>query len=253
MNLPCGLVDLKRKPVPVPMRRLAENPRSTGSGSAPGSEAQDGSASTSQPRSSTNASDKTQTPASRAQAIEELRASQEKILLSKLFPQDPDRHATLAAQAQTKLAWRKLFITRRGFLGLGPSWLHRGDTIMLVRGAKVPYAFTPLPTDLQRREKGVREAMDDNQKKHNEIVKELPGGKGWSAYLHPIDNVVHSHGLRKLERLDDEQERLEGKLDRVSATPPWANAWVLQGEVTIESTLEQQAMDRAAWGQITII
>jgi hypothetical protein len=124
---------------------------------------------------------------------------------------------------------------------------------MLVRGARVPYAFTQLQTDLQRREKDVREAMDSNQKKYNEIAKTLQAGKRRNAYLHPIDNVVHSHGLRKLERLDEEREKLDCKLDRISATPPWKDAWVLQGEVAIESTLKQQAMDRAAWEQITVV
>ena len=230
------------------LRQLAKSPSpSTGSGSTPVHEGQHGSA------SSATASDKTQTPASKAGAIEELRDAQEKALLSKLSPQDPEQYASLAAQAQTKLAWRKVFITRGGFLGLGPSWLHRGDTIMLIRGAKVPYAFTPLQTDVQRREKDVREAMVSNQKKYNEIAKTLQAGKGRNAYLHPIDNVAHSHGLRKLERLDEEQERLGGKLDRISATPPWEDAWVLQGEVAIESALEQQAMDRAAWERVTVV
>ena len=238
------------------LRQLAKYPRVTGSRSAPGNEGQDDSASATnkpQPQSSTEASDKTQTSASKAGAIEELRDAQEKALLSKLSPQDPEQYASLAAQAQTKLAWRKVFITRGGFLGLGPSWLHRGDTIMLIRGAKVPYAFTPLPTDLQRREKDVREAMDNNQKKYNEIAKTLQAGKGRNAYLHPVNSVVHSHGLRKLERLDEEQERLGGKLDNISATPPWKDAWVLQGEVAIESALEQQAMDRGAWEQIKVV
>jgi hypothetical protein len=235
------------------LRQLAESPRSTESESVPGDEGQDGNASASQPRSSARASDKTQTPASRTSAIEELRDAQKKTLLSKLSPQDPERYASLAAQVQTKLAWRKIFITRQGFLGLGPSWLHRGDAVMLVRGARVPYAFTPLQTDLQRREKDVREAMDSNQKKYNEIAKTLRMEKRNNAYLHPIDNVVHNHGLRKLERLDEEQEKLVCKLDRISASPPWENAWVLQGEVVIESALEQQAMDRGAWERITVV
>ncbi|KAG9201543.1 hypothetical protein G6514_005550 [Epicoccum nigrum] len=228
------------------LRQLAGSPRSIGSGSAPGNEGQGGSA------RSAKASEKAQPRPSQPGTTEELRASQEKTLLSHLSPQDPERHASLAALAQTKLAWRKVFITRHGFLGLGPSWLHRGDSVMLVRGARVPYAFTPLLTDLQRREKDVREAVDGNQKKYNKIAKELQGGRG-NAYLHPIDNVVHSHGLRKLERLDEEQERLDRKLNRISATPPWEDAWVLQGEVAIESVLEQKAMDRGAWERITVI
>jgi hypothetical protein len=230
------------------LRQLAQSPGlSTGSGSAPINEGHDGSA------SSARVSDRTQTPVSRAPTIEEIRDAQEKALLSKLSPQDPERHASLAAQAQTKLAWRKIFITCQGFLGLGPSWLHRGDTFMLVHGVKVPYAFTPLQIDLQRREKDVREAMDTNQKKYNEIAKTLQRGNGRNAYLHPIDNVVHSHGLRKLERLDEEQEKLHCKLDKISATPPRKDAWVLQGEVAIESKLEQQAMERGAWEYITVV
>ena len=235
------------------LRQLSKSPRNTGIGSAPGNEGQHGSASASQPRGSAKALDKTQTPASRARAIEEIRELQETTLLSKLEPQDPQQYASLNALAQTKLAWRKVFITLQGYVGLGPSWLHRGDAVMLVQGARVPYAFTSLQTDLQRREKDVREAMDNNQKKYNEIFKTLQVGKGRNAYLHPIDNVVYSHGKRKLERLDEEQERLGGKLDRISATPPWEDAWVLQGEVAIESALEQQAMDRAAWERVTVV
>jgi hypothetical protein len=235
------------------LRQLSKRPRSTGCGSAPGNEGLDSSASASQPRGPAKALDKTQTLASRAHVIEEIRGAHEKTLLSKLEPQDSEQYASLTALAQTKLAWRKIFITRQGYVGLGPSWLHRGDAVMLVQGARVPYAFTPLQTDLQRREKDIREAMDDNQKKYNEIFKTLQVGKGRNAYLHPIDNVVYSHGQRKLERLDEERERLDRKLDRISATPPWKNALVLQGEVAIESTLGQQAMDRGAWERITIV
>jgi hypothetical protein len=182
-----------------------------------------------------------------------MRDSQQRILLSKVEPQDLGRYVRLTALVQSRLAWRKIFITRQGLLGLGPSWLHRGDSVMFVHGARVPYAFTPLQTDLQRREKDIREALDINQIKCNEITKALQIEKKKNVFLHPIDNAVYSHQQRKLQRLDEERETLYCKLDKLSATPPWSNTWVLQGEVSIESTLEQQAMKREAWERITII
>ncbi|KAH7414564.1 heterokaryon incompatibility protein-domain-containing protein [Phaeosphaeria sp. MPI-PUGE-AT-0046c] len=237
------------------LRQLAES-SSTGSGSDPENVGQGGStsdSSKSQLRHSVIVSDKVQAPASGARATENRRNSQEKALLSKLKLQDPARYARLTALVQSRLSWRKIFITRRGFLGMGPSWLHIGDTVMLVQGASAPYAFTPLHTDLHRREKDVRDAMDNNQKKYNEIVKTMQTEEKKNAYLHPIDNVVHSHQQRKLNRLDEEEETLSCKLDRISTTPPWLNAWVLQGEVSIESTLERQATERETWERITII
>jgi hypothetical protein len=237
------------------LRQLAES-SNTGSGSDPRNEGQDGSASGTnrpQPRSAVRGSDKTQTTASNARLTEKMRKSQEETLLSKLELQDPARYASLTALVHKRLAWRKVFITRQGSFGSGPSWLHRGDSVMLVHGARVPYAFTPLQIDLQRREQDIREAMDNNHKKYNEIIKTLQIKEKNNAYLHPIDYAVCSHGQRELERLDEDQEKLDCKLDRISATPPWSNVWVLQGEVSIESTLEHQALHREAWERITII
>ena len=238
------------------LRQLAES-SNTGSGSSPASEGQGGSstrdANRPQSRKSVRMVEKNQTPASRARAREERRDSQEKTLLSKLNPRDAEQYARLTALVHSRLTWQKVFITRHGFLGLGPSWLNRGDTVMFIQGARVPYAFSPLQADTQRREKDIREAMDDNQKRYNQIVKALQTKEKKNAYLHPIEHAKYSHQQRRLKGLDEERKILGDKLDRISTTRLCSNAWVLQGEVSIESTLEQQALKSDAWERITII
>jgi hypothetical protein len=239
----------------VQSRQLSES-SNNGSGSNPANEGQDSNTrdtNRSQSRNSVRALDKNQPLASRTRTTEETRASQGKTLLSKLEPEDSGRYARLTALVHSRLAWRKVFITRQGLLGLGPSWLHRGDTIMFVHGARVPYAFSPLQTDIQRREKDIRDAKDKIQNKYNEITKTLQIKKKENAYLHPIEYAKYSHRQRRLKRLDEELENWEYKLDRISTTRPWSNAWVLQGEVSIESTLEQQAVKSKAWERITFI
>jgi hypothetical protein len=94
--------------------------------------------------------------------------------------------------------------------------------------------------------------MNNNQNKYNEVMKTLQIEKKKNAFLHPINHAVYSHQQRQLGRLEEERETLYCKLDRILATPPWSNVWVLQSEISIESTLEQQALEREAWERITI-
>ncbi|KAF2035397.1 hypothetical protein EK21DRAFT_84468 [Setomelanomma holmii] len=184
---------------------------------------------------------------------DEKRAEQEKTILSALKAQDPEGHARLNAMAKSSLAWRKVFITRQGYVGLGPSWLNTSDTIMLIDGAHVPYVFTSLGVDLGRRERDIRGAMDKNQSKYNETVQSLHGKEKKNPYLHPLDNVIHNRRQGKLKRLDEEQVVLQRKLDRISNFPRHNNGWVLQGEVFIEDRLEERAVKNNKWERIAIL
>jgi hypothetical protein len=104
---------------------------------------------------------------------------------------DPELHADLTAVAKSALTWCKVFVTRQGCLGLGPNWLNIGDTVMVIHGAPVPYAFTPLETDLGRREGSIRAGMDKNQIKYNETVKALQNS-GKKKLWKPLDAVIHN-------------------------------------------------------------
>jgi hypothetical protein len=42
----------------------------------------------------------------------------------------------------SNMAWRKIFATETKLLGIGPEWLNKGDAVMLVHGAPVPFIFT---------------------------------------------------------------------------------------------------------------
>ncbi|EIT82747.1 hypothetical protein AO1008_01617 [Aspergillus oryzae 100-8] len=44
---------------------------------------------------------------------------------------------------------RSLFITQDGLIGMGPSWLRKGDRVMLVRDASVPYVFRHVDEELR--------------------------------------------------------------------------------------------------------
>lgn len=42
---------------------------------------------------------------------------------------------------------RRLYITRKGYLGLGPRSMQVGDEVWLICDAKVPFVLRPLPND----------------------------------------------------------------------------------------------------------
>jgi hypothetical protein len=165
---------------------------------------------------------------------------------------DPELHADLTAVAKSALTWCKVFVTRQGCLGLGPNWLNIGDTVMVIHGASVPYAFTPLETDLGRREGSIRAGMDKNQIKYNETVKVLQNS-GKKKFWKSLDAVIHNRREGKLKRLDEEGLGLQRKLDRISNSPHHLNAWILQGEVYIEGIMEGQAVGRDTRERITVV
>ncbi|KAF2729331.1 hypothetical protein EJ04DRAFT_527866 [Polyplosphaeria fusca] len=132
--------------------------------------------------------------------------------------------------SRTTLLWHNIFVTRRGHLGLGPAWLTPGDTVMAVRGAPVLFAFCSAETELARRERDIRAAMDENEKKLQETSVLRQGGKR-KALKDSGMAVRYVRTRGKLERLEREWVGLRGELERVGKEGVVEGGWVLRGEV----------------------
>lgn len=66
------------------------------------------------------------------------------------------------------LTWRKVFVTKRGFTGMGPAWLSDGDSVILVPGADVPFILARAERSLQQEERAIRGALDKNADSYSE-------------------------------------------------------------------------------------
>lgn len=64
-------------------------------------------------------------------------------LLKEKF-EDKHINAALAQELNTSASGRKLFITRQGLIGLGPSWMEPGDEVWVLSGGSVPFILRPL-------------------------------------------------------------------------------------------------------------
>lgn len=181
------------------------------------------------------------------------KAKQDKILGPEFEPHDLESHTRFTAVAKSALAWRKVFVTRQGHLGLGPSWLTTKNVVILVRGAHVPYAFTPLEVDLGRRERDIRAAIDKNQTKYNTTIVNLEGMKKKSIRK-PLHTLVNNRREGRLHNLNEEYMQLQQKLFNIERSKYRRNALVLQGEVYIEGIMHGQAIKSdTAWERTTIV
>lgn len=53
-------------------------------------------------------------------------------------------NTSLAQELKTSVAGRKLFITRKGRIGLGPCWMQKGDEVWVLFGGAVPFVLRPI-------------------------------------------------------------------------------------------------------------
>ena len=90
-------------------------------------------------------------------------------------------------------AGRKLFITKRGYLGIGPEWIEPGDNVILVAGAYVPFIFRRVNDPTQDHISG-----DDSREELNQRAERLPGAGSYlrligEAYVH---GIMHGEALQ---------------------------------------------------------
>ncbi|KAI0006392.1 heterokaryon incompatibility protein-domain-containing protein [Xylariaceae sp. FL0662B] len=131
-----------------------------------------------------------------------------------------DLRSRFEMAAVKALGWRSTFITREGYLGLGPWGLAKGDAVMLVKGGYVPYVFTPVG--------------EDQRKKAQEIEERLQKNK------------------TLLEA--EEREFLERELAYFRRSMQTAHGWVLVGESYVQGVMMGEAVnDTTAFERISIV
>jgi hypothetical protein len=101
---------------------------------------------------------------------------------------------------------QSMFITKEGYMGIGPNVLRDGDAVFLIKGGNMPYIFAHADDVLRRRATRIREQLDDKTARISEDA---------------ADN------LRK------ELEELEGKIGS-------KDGWQLVGETYIEGVMNRE-------------
>lgn len=125
------------------------------------------------------------------------------------------------------LAWRILFRTRDGLIGMGPSWLSKGDRVILVRGAIVPYVFRHVDEDLKLQLGKVKEKLEKEEKR--------------------VSDLKQSTSKSSRERAARLQEKIPGlrrNVDVLQAQVGRKDAWVLIGEAYVEGFMRGEALER---------
>lgn len=157
-------------------------------------------------------------------AYKALEAKYPKLLRSQQGAEQTKRDAQLERHfhhdSQRLASWRSLFITRNGYLGLGPSWLAEGDQVMLVKGGYVPYIFRHVDQVLTKKVRVTEDKLKD---------------KG--ASLSQTEREALQDALRK------SQEQIGRK-----------DAWVLIGEAYVRGVMEGQAVTPATeFGRVSVV
>ncbi|RDW56835.1 hypothetical protein BP5796_12902 [Coleophoma crateriformis] len=73
--------------------------------------------------------------------------------------------------AKSRMGWRKLFLTQKGYLGLGPGWMQPSDVVMHVKGANVAYIFNPVDDETESEAKQLRALLDHEELGYTANVK----------------------------------------------------------------------------------
>ncbi|KXJ85797.1 heterokaryon incompatibility protein-domain-containing protein [Microdochium bolleyi] len=132
--------------------------------------------------------------------------------------------------ASTKmLSWRRICLTRRGRVLLGPRWVDNGDSIVLLPGASVPFVLTQEKDDLAREEARVKNWLS------------LIGKGGADAMMWAF------HKAQLNSRLLEIQERLR----QVAGQDE--QYWLLVGEAYVQGIMQGEADVGLEFGRIGII
>ncbi|KAI4613526.1 uncharacterized protein J4E87_009827 [Alternaria ethzedia] len=105
---------------------------------------------------------------------------------------------------------QSLFVTKDGYLGIGPNWLRSGDGVFLVADAKAPYILAQVDDVLRRQAREIREQLDTGMSRSVKLTRK------------------QRKSLRK--QLLEIEGRLGGE-----------NAWQLIGEAYVEGVMNGEA------------
>ncbi|KAI0975194.1 heterokaryon incompatibility protein-domain-containing protein [Xylaria arbuscula] len=113
-------------------------------------------------------------------------------------------------------AWRTLFLTQEGLLGLGGCWIEEGEVVMLVDSGYVPYIFDSAEKNAKKNAKEIEEKLE---KLTNEPQ--------------PLATKKKKNHAQLKARLDQLQSRM-GKQ---------GGAWALHGEAYVHGVMHGEALD----------
>jgi hypothetical protein len=186
------------------------------------------------------------------QSLENLNETLQKFTKSQsiFVPDDPELHNQLDDASHAVLTWRKVFITKRGYIGIGPKWINEDDTIMIVNGAPVPFVFTKLEADLRREEIEIRKTIDKNLDDYNYTIANKNHKK--KSIIKPLSILEHKRWDGKIERLAEEYVELKRDLQRVTGEIGKKDGWVLLGEAYVEGIMHGEAAERYPRERIVI-
>jgi len=105
---------------------------------------------------------------------------------------------------------QSLFITKGGYLGIGPNWLRNGDGVFLVADAKAPYILAKVDDVLQRQAREIREQLDTGMSKSVKLTRK-------------------------------QRKSLQIQLLEIESRPRGENAWQLVGEAYVEGVMNGEA------------
>lgn len=122
------------------------------------------------------------------------------------------------------LAWRRLFVTRTGLVGIAPRWVQEGNHVMLVSESSVPFVFSRLVDDLAQRIEKVKAEI-----------------KKVDARTMPEEKAALEVQLRDTER---QLERARGAKQE---------SWKLLGDAFVDGIMLGEARDMVVMEQVCVI
>ncbi|KAH7018152.1 heterokaryon incompatibility protein-domain-containing protein [Microdochium trichocladiopsis] len=127
------------------------------------------------------------------------------------------------------LTWRRLCLTAKGHVLLGPLWLEEGDAVMLLPGVSVPFIFALEKEDLKREKARIEERLSHVDSGDDEEVM-------WTAVKVPQE-----------ARLAEIEHRLQTIAERPG------DRWVLIGEAYVEGIMQGEAAAGLEYGSIDVV
>lgn len=113
-------------------------------------------------------------------------------------------------------AWRAMFLTKEGQLGLAGGWVEEGEVVMLVESGYVPYVFKLAEQTAKEQVKSVKGNIENIRKEPQPLSPRTEGKlKKWKGIL----------------------DQLQSRMDKQ------AGAWALDGEAYVHSVMHGEAMD----------
>ncbi|KAI1363302.1 heterokaryon incompatibility protein-domain-containing protein [Xylaria arbuscula] len=115
-------------------------------------------------------------------------------------------------------AWRVIFLTREGQLGLGGVWIKEGQSLMLVESGYVPYVFKSAEQTAKEHMKSVKEGIQ-------KLLKE--------------PQPLSEREEKKLKELKKTLDRLQSTMHKQAGT------WAINGEAYIHGIMHGEAMNES--------